>query len=78
MEEHTTTSSNPLHFLWLANHWRSLWSKKARRRTNTNADPTKAPGAAIQKPFIPNANPHSVTTVVCPMSGGNETITEIE
>ena len=78
MRKHTTTSSSPFHVSLLADHWRSFWPKEARRRTNTHADPTKAPRAAIQKPFIPNANPHSVTTVVWPMSGGNEIITETE
>ena len=36
------------------------------------ADPTREPPAAKKKPFMPYAKPHKVTTVVCPIHGGNE------
>ena len=72
----TTTDSSACHLSFLPDHTRSRLLKRRRRMTKTMAEPTIDPPAAIKKPFMPYAKPHSVTSVVCPISGGNETHTD--
>ena len=50
----------------------SLRLNRNRSTMKAVADPTREPPAAKKKPFMPYAKPHKVTTVVCPIHGGNE------
>jgi len=40
--------------------------------TKATQAPKTDPASPMKKPFIPYANPHSVTVVVWPVAGGNE------
>lgn len=73
--ELTTTDCNASHFLLCADHCRILPLKKYLKVTNAAAEPTTEAVAEIKKPFMPYAKPHKVTSVVCPMRGGNDTKT---